>query len=103
MIRIRLDVEDMQLEIAGHAGSAPEGQDIVCAAVSTLAYTLAYNLQLMLHPDDYSAEFDNGSAVITAMPPETRAEQCRGIFMTVGNGLCMLAAQYGQYMQIEGN
>ena len=103
MITIKLDVENMQIEITGHAGAAPAGSDIVCAAVSTLAYTLAYNLQLILHPDDFDAHMEKGSAMITAQPPEAQAEQCRGIFMVIGNGLCMLADQYDQYMQIKGN
>lgn len=102
MINIHVDVEGMRLDIAGHAGYAPEGQDIVCAAVTTLAYTLAQNLMLTLHPDDYTAELDIGFAHIEANPPETSAEQCRGIFMTIANGLALLAEQYGQYIQFEG-
>lgn len=102
MISIRIDVEGMRLQVEGHAGFAPEGQDIVCAAVSTLTYTLAQNLALTLCPDEYTAELDKGIAYIEARPPETSAEQCRGIFMTVANGYAMLAAQYGQYIQFEG-
>lgn len=102
MIKIKIDVEGMRLEISGHAGYAPAGQDIVCAAVSTLAYTLAQNLMLILHTDDYRAELKDGSAYIEAHPPDETAEQCRGIFMTIANGLCMMEAQYGQYIQVEG-
>jgi len=102
MIQIRIDVEGMRLEIDGHAGYAPEGQDIICAAVSTLAYTLAQNLALTLCSDEYTAEFKTGHAHIEARPPEALAEQCRGIFMTIANGLTMLEAQYGQYIQFEG-
>lgn len=102
MISIRIDVEGMRLQIEGHAGYAPEGQDIICAGVSTLAYTLAQNLALTLDHSDYTAELDKGRAYIEARPPETSAEQCRGIFMTIANGLNMLAAQYDQYIQFEG-
>ena len=102
MIKIRIDVEDMRLEIEGHAGYAPAGQDIICAAVSTLAYTLAQNLALMLCMDEYTAEFEDGHARIEARPPEATAEQCRCAFMTIANGFYMLEAQYGQYIQLEG-
>lgn len=103
MTSIRVDVDGMRLEIIGHAGYATKGQDIVCAAVSTLTYTLAQNLALMLCMDEYSAQFNEGYAYIEANPPETSAEQCRGIFMTIANGYAMLAAQYGQYIQFEGD
>ncbi len=102
MIRVTIDVEGMRLEIEGHAHYAPPGQDIVCAAVSTLAYTLAQNLELMLFEEDYTADFESGHAWIEARPPEPLAEQCRGIFMTIANGFAMLEAQYGQYVQLEG-
>lgn len=39
MIRVRRDTGS--LRISGHAGTAPAGQDLVCAAVSILAETLA--------------------------------------------------------------
>ena len=102
MTQIRIDVEGMRLEIDGHAGYAPAGQDIVCAAVSTLTYTLVQNLALMLCADEYTADLEDGHARITACPPEASAELCRCIFMTIANGYAMLAAQYGQYIQFEG-
>lgn len=36
--------KDMSLQASGHAGYAPKGQDIVCAAVSTLMQSLAYSV-----------------------------------------------------------
>ena len=36
--------KDMSLQTSGHAGYAPKGQDIVCAAVSTLMQSLAYSV-----------------------------------------------------------
>lgn len=36
---IKIKVTDKRLEIKGHAGYAGKGEDIVCAAVSILAYT----------------------------------------------------------------
>lgn len=103
MIRISMDVDAMLLEVTGHAHSAPKGQDIVCAAVSTLVYTLAQNLMLTLHDEDYSVILTEGHSYIEAHPPEAQEDQCHHVFMTIANGLCMLEAQYGQYIHFEGN
>lgn len=43
MIRVRFD--GAQVTVSGHAGYAPAGQDIVCAAVSALVYALAGYLE----------------------------------------------------------
>lgn len=103
MINIKLDVENMWVQIVGHAESAPKGEDMVCAAVSTLAYTLAYNLQMMLDKSEYTIHMEEGDAAIAALPNGYQAEQCREIFRVIGNGLCMLAGQYDQYIHFEGN
>ena len=103
MILISIDVDAMLLKVDGHAHSAPPGQDLVCSAVSTLVYTLAQNLMLTLHDEDYSVLLTEGHSYIEAHPPDDRVEQCHHIFMTIANGLCMLEAQYGQYIHLEGN
>ena len=43
MIRVRFD--GTQVTVSGHAGYAPAGRDIVCAAVSALVYALAGYLE----------------------------------------------------------
>lgn len=43
MIRVRFD--GAQVTVSGHAGYAPAGRDIVCAAVSALVYALAGYLE----------------------------------------------------------
>ena len=45
MIRARYGRRALTLELRGHAQSAPKGQDLVCAAASTLAFTAAEALQ----------------------------------------------------------
>lgn len=45
MIRIDVNRQDARFEVTGHAGTAPEGEDLVCAAVSALAQTLRRNLE----------------------------------------------------------
>lgn len=43
MIRVRAG--ERRITVSGHAGHAPAGQDIVCAAVSALMYALAGYLE----------------------------------------------------------
>ena len=43
MIRVRAG--ERRITVSGHAGYAPAGQDIVCAAVSALTYALAGYLE----------------------------------------------------------
>lgn len=45
MITVTYDPRHRRLELRGHAGSAPKGEDLVCAAVSALCCTLAENLR----------------------------------------------------------
>lgn len=101
MISISVDVEGMRLTAEGHAGYAPHGQDIICAGVSALVCTLAHNISLHLHPDEYTVQMQDGSAYIEAHPPDAATELCRGFFMTIANGLIALADQHSQYIQIE--
>ena len=37
----------VQMEMQGHAETAPKGQDLVCAAATTVAYTLAQAVQFL--------------------------------------------------------
>lgn len=100
MTRIRIDADAMRLEIDGHAEYAPIGQDIVCAGVSMLTYTLAKNLLLMLDEDEVNIDIGNGSARIEAHPGAELADRCRDVFQVIANGYALLAEQYGQYVQI---
>lgn len=48
MIRVRFS--GCRMEAEGHAGFAPEGPDLVCAAFSMLMYTLRANLEALDPP-----------------------------------------------------
>ena len=41
---IEVSVQKDSISVTGHAGYAPPGQDIVCAAISTLTQTLSASL-----------------------------------------------------------
>ncbi|MBR6548089.1 MAG: ribosomal-processing cysteine protease Prp [Clostridia bacterium] len=45
MVQIDLDVKGCRLRVQGHAGTAPYGQDLVCAALSALTLSVAENVK----------------------------------------------------------
>ncbi len=55
--------QDCRITIEGHAGCGPPGQDIVCAAVSTLVQTLARSID-NLTTDTVTADIFSGLAVL---------------------------------------
>lgn len=78
---------DMILQASGHAGFAPKGQDIVCAAVSCLMQTLAYSVDGGTATRD--PDGDNVLRVQAAQSFDTLAK-----FELVTDGLMLLAQQY---------
>ena len=78
---------DMTLQASGHAGFAPKGQDIVCAAVSCLMQTLAYSVDGGTATRD--PDGDNVLRVQAAQSFDTLAK-----FELVTDGLMLLAQQY---------
>lgn len=78
---------DMILQASGHAGFAPKGQDIVCAAVSCLMQTLAYSVDGGTATRD--PDGDNVLRVQAAQSFDTQAK-----FELVTDGLMLLAQQY---------
>lgn len=99
MIEVRYSEPDgpygrgMRLAAQGHAGYAPAGQDIVCAAMSILMQTLA---SVTAGDEDTVAEGWDGPggprlAVTAAAPQE---ERVRGAFEFVRTGAALLAERY---------
>lgn len=79
--------KDMSLQASGHAGYAPKGQDIVCAAVSTLMQSLAYSVDSGTVTCDPGG--DNILRVQASWSLDTLAK-----FELVMDGLMLLAQQY---------
>lgn len=90
MIRIMYDPEELILKLSGHAGSAPKGQDLVCAAVSALFGAL------QLSEDIAVAKNDDGSF--------TAVNICAGgmnAFRLIAHTLEQLSRQYPEYISYE--
>ena len=82
-----------QITVAGHAGCAPPGQDIVCAAVSALSETLAASLEA-LAPDRVSVAASDGYLQINYLEPGNRSEAAR---LLTGSFLLGVRAIAGSY------
>ncbi len=96
---------DKTLIIAeGHSNSAPRGQDLVCAGVSCLVYTLLNTLV-----DEESSDrvrfsrkiVRDGYVCMEFEPFDFSRERVKGIVDTFMTGLYMLAESYPQNIRIE--
>ncbi len=85
----------LHLTAVGHAGAAPHGEDLVCAAVSTLLCTLAAKLEPA--NCNSSSRLEPGFADIRA----ARSRTSLAAFSFAETGLQLLAGQYPQYVYIE--
>ena len=72
MINITFNPKDLELKVDGHAEHGKKGEDIVCAAISTLFYTLGEALyqseDMMLSPVVF--EDKDGEGYIKCSPKE---------------------------------
>lgn len=100
MTLIRYDEEAHHLSINGHAGYAPEGQDIVCAAVSSLTYTLANALMGLEQQGlvaDLSLRMDNGAVDMACVPRgESGKTALHTVYDTIVGGYELIARSYPQ-------
>ena len=90
MIRVRFD--GAQMTVSGHAGYAPAGRDIVCAAVSALVYALAGRLRETGRLERFQSA--PGYAEIAG------TGDCVREFALVRCGLALLARQYPDRVEI---
>ena len=79
--------DTLEMEMQGHAETAPKGQDLVCAAATMLAYTLAQSVQFLYEQGQFlekpSIQLMDGYARIVAQPkPEALAETLMAYWVT---------------------
>ena len=97
--------EGTALTLQGHAGAAPYGQDLVCAAVSGLVYALAQRvteleaLGALKQPP--VVELASGNARVCVAPKEHYAVAVREDFRLVESGLRLLQMHYPEWVEVE--
>lgn len=90
---IEIHVYNCRLEVKGHAGAGPCGEDLVCAGVSTLVYTLAESLQGM---DGFFCHLEPGDAVLSCRP----SGRAMAAFRFAKTGLRLLAESFPENISI---
>jgi len=95
----------MELRVSGHAGAAPKGEDLICAAVSILVYTAAGALQeawlrgnLHAQPEILLRE---GFARICVRPRAGHRGAVRQIFSVVRCGMQTLAGSFPEHVSVK--
>ena len=106
MIQVTIGDRDgvLWLSMAGHAGAAPKGQDIVCAAATMLMYTAAQAAldmgsrgELQTSP---SVKLDDGSAGVAFRPKKEAMEKGRLVLDVIRRGLEVLGKRYPENVAI---
>ena len=102
MINIAYNRKNLTVSVKGHAGSAPEGKDIVCSAVSILTYTLASNAEMLCNGDSNCFKSDirinEGEAYIHCNPKTSIKNVARLMFDGICVGFDILSQKYPEYV-----
>lgn len=93
-----------RLEVQGHAQSGEPGHDLVCAACSILAHTIASNMLSWRdagHIRDHGISIGHGFAQLTCVPATRYEPQIRLVLDALCSGFELLAADYPEYIRYE--
>ena len=94
---ISVAVSDCEVIVSGHAGYAPPGNDIICAAVSALTQSLASSLEALTE-DKTNTEIDTGYVRIEY---ENLSEPGRLLVDSFFIGICGIIDEYPEYIRID--
>lgn len=104
MIQVVYHRKYHRVTVEGHAKSGEFGRDLICAACSTLAVTLADNVTAMEASGrvrSMTAELSSGKAEICCTP----VSQLRAIVTMVFDAICVgfdrLSKEYPEYISYE--
>jgi hypothetical protein len=102
MIRIDIEKNESDLivgyKVSGHACFAPEGQDIVCSAVSTLTMVTINGLEEHLQRE---VVYEVRDGYLQVKLKQTPDDLSQAILATMEIGLKDLAEQYPQRVRIQ--
>lgn len=97
MIKVVYDRTIPSVTMEGHAGSGEKGHDLVCAAASILACTLASLVDSTKDSGQVSnatVELNDGGALISCEPIGHYSYPIKLIFDTICTGFDILAEEY---------
>lgn len=104
MIRVVYHRRYNRLTVEGHAGSGPEGHDLVCSAVSALALTLAGNVAHMQAQEAVHGviiDLREGNAEIQCTAYRRFTDSVAQVFRAICVGFELLATKYPENISYE--
>ncbi|MDK2821019.1 MAG: uncharacterized protein PWP31_984 [Clostridia bacterium] len=97
-----LDGSYKGFSIKGHAGYAPKGQDIVCAAVSALAQTAYLSLKKQLKKEPQLINKDGYYECNLPLGLSHDEEEKAAIILkTIKTGLKAIATDYSDFIEVK--
>lgn len=84
-------------EVTGHSGSAPSGEDIVCAAVSSAAYMAANTLTEVM---GFQAEVLTGEALMRLKITDSRPAGAQALLKGFEQHIAALSGEYPKNIKI---
>ncbi len=84
--------------VGGHSGYAQEGEDIVCAAISSAVYLVMNTITDIMHIDA-EVEVQDGDAVLRILSKYAAA--CRDILQGLKLHMLSLEEQYGDFIIVK--
>ncbi len=103
MIKIKFTPKTFTLDIIGHAGHGKKGEDIVCAAISSLFYTLGEALYESRHmmAEDIVFSDDDGNGHLSCKPKKEYEANISLIFWTILKGFEMIEKNYKKNVKLS--
>ena len=103
MINITFNPKTLELSLTGHAEHGNKGEDIVCAAVSTLFYTLG---QALIESKEMLEDFptlndEDGNGFISCKPKPEYEGNISRTYWTILIGFQLLAEEYKENVTFE--
>lgn len=100
MVDVTFKPSELKLTIKGHANAAEKGKDIVCSAVSILAYQLAYAVEESrdMLEEEPVIQIEEGDVLVSCVPKKPFLATMQRTYWTVLCGFELLVSMHGNYI-----
>ncbi|HPF88931.1 MAG TPA: ribosomal-processing cysteine protease Prp [Candidatus Limiplasma sp.] len=88
------------LKAQGHAGNAAAGENIVCAAVSSLMYTAINAMESVAGVLPAVDKDDRKALINITLPEDCESHEAQIIFRTIVQGLTDISQEYPKWVTI---
>lgn len=91
-------------EISDHSDFADQGEDILCASISSAAYMAANTITEVIGVNAYVTEEDEPPRILVILPKEMdmeKDEKCQIVLSGLKFHLKQMSAQYKKYLKVS--